>query len=204
MALPLMAIVEIITAYKMLDLYATRNDAIALATIFKIFSLLLPPAWGIAQGMQPFIGVNFGAGKIKRMMHGFGTFTAYATVFTLIFWGMLVFAPRLVTSWFITEPEVLDEIYHAPRIFFCMYTLYGFMFNTLVLLQATGSAKRAAVFVTCRMIIYFIPVMLIICPIYGAIGVWAANPTADLLTTITSIIALRVFILKLRRDPVYE
>lgn len=204
MALPLMAIIEIITAYKMLDLYAGRNDAIALATIFKIFSLLLPPAWGIAQGMQPFIGVNYGAGKLKRMISGYRTFTGYATIFTLIFWSMLMFAPKLVTSWFITVPEVLNEIYHAPRIFFCMYPLYGFMFNTLVMLQATGASRRAAVFVTCRMIIYFIPVMLIICPLYGAIGVWAANPVSDLLTSLTSGIALFAFMKKIRHDQEYE
>ncbi|HAK44499.1 MAG TPA: MATE family efflux transporter, partial [Spirochaeta sp.] len=86
-ALPLMAIVEIVTAYKMLDLFASLDDVIALGTIFKIFSLLLPPAWGIAQGMQPFVGVNYGAGKMKRMLKGYGTFTAYASIFTLIFWS---------------------------------------------------------------------------------------------------------------------
>lgn len=203
LALPLMAIIEIITAYKMLDLYATPNDAIALATIFKIFSLLLPPAWGIAQGMQPFTGVNFGAGKMKRVISGFRTFTVYATVFTMIFWSMLIFFPRLVTSWFITVPEILDEIFHAPRIFFSMYPLYGFMFNTLILLQATGAARKAAIFVSCRMIIFFIPVMLIICPVYGAVGVWLANPVADILTSVTSLAALLTFLKKIRHAPEY-
>ncbi len=204
LALPLMAIIEIVTAYKMLDLFAVQNDVIALGTIFKIFSLLLPPVWGIAQGMQPFIGVNYGAGKTIRLLKGYATFTAYATFFTLFFWSMLIFAPRLVTSWFITEPLILKEIYNAPRIFFCMYPLYGFMFNTLILLQATGAAKRAAVFVTCRMVIYFIPVMLVICPLFGAIGVWTANPVADILTTLTAAIALNGQLKKLKLDQVYE
>ncbi|MDC7126022.1 MAG: MATE family efflux transporter, partial [Spirochaetales bacterium] len=96
MALPFMAIIEIVTAFKMLDLYAGISDVIALSTIFKVFSLLLPPIWGIAQGMQPFVGINYGAGKIKRMMKGYGTFTGYATIFTLIFWSMIIFTPRFV------------------------------------------------------------------------------------------------------------
>ena len=203
-ALPLMAIIEIVTAYKMLDLFAGLDDVIALGTIFKIFSLLLPPAWGIAQGMQPFIGVNFGAGKMRRMLRGYGVFTAYASIFTLIFWSMLIFTPKFVTGLFVTDPALLDRIFNAPRIFFCMYPLYGFMFNTLILLQATGAARKAAVFVSCRMIIYFIPVMLIICPLFGAIGVWLANPVADLLTSLTSAIALAGFIRKLRPDQEYE
>ena len=203
LALPLMAIIEIVTAYKMLDLFAGLDDVVALGTIFKIFSLLLPPAWGIAQGMQPFIGVNFGAGKMKRMLKGYGTFTAYASIFTLIFWSILMFAPRFVTGLFVTDTALLERVYHAPRIFFCMYPLYGFMFNTLILLQATGSARKAAIFVSCRMVLYFIPVMLIICPLHGAIGVWLANPAADILTSLTSAIALARFISKLKPDQVY-
>ena len=204
LALPLMAIIEIVTAYKMLDLFASLNDVIALGTIFKIFSLLLPPVWGVAQGMQPFIGVNYGAGKLQRLMRGYSVFTGYATIFTLIFWSMLIFAPKLVTSWFITVPSVLDEIFNAPRIFFCMYPLYGFMFNTLILLQATGAARRAAIFVSCRMVIFFIPVMLIVCPFFGAIGVWIANPVADILTTLTAAIALRSLLKKIKHDQEYE
>ena len=165
--------------------------------------MLLPPVWGIAQGMQPFIGVNYGAGKLKRLMHGYGTFTAYATVFTTIFWSVLVFAPKFVTGLFITDSSLLDVIFNAPRIFFCMYPLYGFMFNTLILLQSTGQAKKAAIFVSCRMVIYFIPVMLIVCPFFGAIGVWAANPVADVLTSLTAAIALAGFLKKLKLDPEY-
>lgn len=203
LALPLMAIIEIVTAYKMLDLFASTSDVIALGTIFKIFSLLLPPVWGIAQGMQPFIGVNYGAGKTKRLLQGYRTFTAYASVFTVIFWSILMFAPKFVTGLFITDPQMLDEIYNAPRIFFCMYPVYGFMFNTLILLQSTGQAKKAAVFVSCRMVLYFLPVMIIICPFFGAVGVWLANPAADILTSLTSAIALTSFMKKLRHDQEY-
>ncbi len=203
LALPLMAIIEIVTAYKMLDLFAGINDVIALGTIFKIFSLLLPPVWGIAQGMQPFIGVNFGAGKIKRMFRGYADFTVYATVFTFIFWSLLIFTPRFVSGLFITDDSILGQIFNAPRIFFCMYPVYGFMFNTLILLQATGAARKAAIFVSCRMVLYFIPVMLIVCPQYGAIGVWLANPIADILTTVTAAIALSSFIRKIKPDQEY-
>ena len=200
LALPVMAIVEIVTAFKLLSIYATPNDAIALSTIFKIFSLLLPPVWGIASGMQPFVGVNYGAGKRDRVLKGYWLFTVYATVFTLIFWSALVFAPKTVTGWFITDKSMLDLIFHAPRIFFFLYPLYGFMFNTLVLLQATGEAGKAAVFVTCRMLLFFVPPMLIICPYFGAIGVWLANPIADGLTSLGSAVALAGFLRRLSRS----
>lgn len=203
LALPIMAIIEIVTAYKMLALFATPNDVIALGTIFKIFSLLLPPAWGIAQGMQPFVGVNFGAGKMKRLIKGYGVFTAYGTIFCLIFWSILMFAPRMVTSWFIVDDSILDLIFNAPRIFFCLYPLYGFMFNTLILLQATGSSRKAAIFVTCRMVLFFIPPMLLICPFFGPIGVWLANPISDGLTCLTAGIAIASFLKTLKRDPEY-
>ncbi len=204
LALPVMAIIEIVTAYKMLDLFATQNDVIALGTIFKIFSLLLPPVWGIAQGMQPFVGVNFGAGKLKRVIKGYGTFTVYATVFTLIFWSILMIAPKLVTSWFIVDDSILNEIFNSPKIFFCLYPLYGFMFNTLILLQATGEARKAAIFVSCRMLLFFVPPMLAICPFFGAIGVWLANPISDLLTSLTAGIAIIGVLAKLKHDPEYE
>jgi Na+-driven multidrug efflux pump len=187
----------------MLDLFATSNDVIALGTIFKIFSLLLPPVWGIAQGMQPFVGVNFGAGKHRRLIKGYGLFTVYATIFCLIFWSMLMFAPRIVTSWFIVDDSILDVIYHAPRIFFCLYPLYGFMFNTLILLQATGAARKAALFVSCRMVLFFVPPMLAICPSFGAIGVWLANPISDGLTSLTAGIAIYGVLRKIKHDPEY-
>ena len=195
-----MAIISIVTGFRMLDLYAGPNDLIALSTIFKIFSLLLPPVWGIAQGMQPFIGINYGAGKIKRLLKGYGVFTAYSTIFTLVFWGFLMFAPRFVTSLFITDPILVEEIFHAPQIFFCMYPLYGFLFNTLVLLQAMGQAKKAAIFVSCRMIIFFLPVVLIVCPLAGAIGAWLSNPVSDFLTSLSSAIALIALLKKMRRS----
>ena len=204
LALPVMAIVEIVTAYKMLDLFAGQNDVIALGTIFKIFSLLLPPVWGVAQGMQPFIGVNYGAGRIKRMFRGYRLFTVYATVFNMIFWSMLVFAPRLVVSWFVVDTGIQSEIFNAPRIFFSLYPVYGFMFNTLILLQAAGEAKKAATFVSFRMLLFFIPPMVLICPFFGAVGVWLANPISDGLTALTAFISIITFQKKFRHDQEYE
>jgi Na+-driven multidrug efflux pump len=77
------------------------------------------------------------------------------------------------------------------------------MFNTLILLQATGKSKMASIFVTCRMLIFFIPPMLLICPFFGAIGVWLANPISDILTSLTAVVAIARFMKSLRLDPEY-
>ncbi|MBI9105015.1 MAG: MATE family efflux transporter [Spirochaetales bacterium] len=179
MVLPLFTIVEIAVEFVLIQKYAGMNELLVFGVVMRLLILYIPPIWGIAQGLQPIIGINSGAGDHERVKKALIVFTIGGTVVAILLWIPVVFIPKTVLSWFITDPAVVEAGGYVPRLFLLLLPLYAILFNAIGYFQAAGKAISAAILVSCRMLIFYVPLQFLFTGLFGAAGLWYCNPGTD-------------------------
>ena len=163
--------------------------AYALVSAFAlVFTMIVV---GLCQGMQPIVGYNFGAGKLKRMKDTLLlTIKIGMSVHTV---GLLlaVLIPRLVIRLFTTEIELIDMASRGLFFMFLVAPLIGFQFVTANFYQFINKPALSITMSLCRQWGLFIPCLLIFSNRWGLDGVWYAIPVSDFLSVI---IAFSVFL----------
>ena len=70
--------------------------------------------------------------------------------------------------------------------------------------QHIGKPKRAILLSVSRQLLFIVPLLFILPPIYGVDGVWYAIPIADFVSTALAAVLLMLQIRKLRQNPSSE
>ena len=148
---------------------------------------------GFGQGFQPVCGFNYGAGLYSRVKAGFWFCVKISFVF-LAGIGILgyIFAPDLI-SLFRDDPAVIEFGALALR-FQCM-TLWmqSWIVMSNMLMQSIGKTIPATFLAVARQGLFFVPFILFLPPVLGALGIQLAQSCADTLTFLCAIpIQLRV------------
>jgi Na+-driven multidrug efflux pump len=141
--------------------------------------------------MQPIVGYNFGAGKLKRVKDtllltikiGVGINTIGLLLAFLIPVSMI----RLFTS----DPELLEMASKGLFFVFLIAPLIGFQIVSSNFYQSVNKPALSIMMSLCRQILFFIPCLFIFSNHFGLYGVWYAVSVSDLLSVI---IAFSVFL----------
>ena len=150
---------------------------------------------GIGQGFQPIVGYNLGAKRFARIREGFFAAIKMSLLsVSCISVVTFVWAPQLIAL-FRDDPEVVRIATLTLRL--CSVTLpfTGFAMITNFLLQTSGKMWRATILGSARLGLVLAPVVLVLPPLLGLLGVQIAQPVTDV---ITSLIALPMAISILR------
>lgn len=158
----------------------------ALGLIFRLFMFALMPVIGVAQGMLPIIGFNYGAGKMDRvrevLFRGVTLSVGIATFFGLLYFIL----PGLLISIFTREQELISLGSGALRIMVIMFPLIGAQIIFSTYFQAAGRGLPSLILSILREVILFIPILLILSSVMGLSGVWYSRPISDLLAFIVT------------------
>lgn len=145
-----------------------------------IFSAM--PAIGIAQGMQPIVGYNYGAGKHHRALETIKISQimalALCSAVTLI---LLLFAEPVLKI-FSNDPELIEAGPKAMRLMVAAFFLAGFNKVGGAVFQALGKAGPAFVANVARPVLFFIPLLLTLPRLWKIDGVWLSFAAADILS----------------------
>ncbi len=155
-----------------------------LGLIFRLIMFALMPVIGVAQGLLPIIGYNFGAGQLLRVKEAIikGLLVSVAVV---SFFGVIYFAwPKLFLSIFTGDPELLAFGEGAMRIMVVMFPLIGPQMIFTTYFQAAGRSLPSLLLSILREVLIFIPLLLILSEIIGLDGVWYSRPLSDILAFI--------------------
>lgn len=136
---------------------------------------------GLGQGFQPVCGFNYGAKKFKRVRQGY-FFTLKAMFFTML----VISAVGLTVSASVIRLFSQDEAVIAFGVvtlrFQCaVFPLLAIMFSSNMAMQTMGMAAPASLLAMARNGLCFIPAILILPPLLGALGVQMAQAVADAL-----------------------
>lgn len=142
---------------------------------------------GIGQGFQPICGYNLGAKRYDRIRKAYfyairAAFIAVASIGVVTF----LFAPQLI-SIFRDDPDVVAFGVVTLRLQSITMPFTGVAMVTNFLLQTSGKMWRATFLGACRLGLVLGPVVLVLPPLLGMLGVQIAQPVTDIITTIIAI-----------------
>jgi Na+-driven multidrug efflux pump len=152
--------------------------------IHRVFSFIFMPIMGLAQGMQPIVGFNFGAGQFHRVRRGVKlTILTSVVIASTGFLAVLLF-PETIMQAFSNEASLVEAGRYALR--YCAFglPLVGFQIIGSGLFQALGKPIPAIFLSLSRQVLVLIPLMLTLPRLFGVQGVWLSFPTADIISSV--------------------
>lgn len=181
------------------QLKSTGGDlAIGAYGIVSSYAVLAVMAvMGLCQGMQPIVGYNYGARKIKRVKDTVKMVIRTACIIMAVGFIIGELFPGILVSAFTQEPELAEMTRRGLRIVFLAFPVVGFQIVVAQFFQAISRPKEAIFMSLSRQVVFLIPLLYLFGSIWDLKGVWFAIPASDLVAALVAAIflgrAIRIF-----------
>ena len=146
------------------------------------------PLHGLAQGAQPIIGFNYGAGNLDRVKKAFKLLFTSCLTFTVTIWALVELFPGVFIAIFNDKPQLVEVAIRTLRVYFAGIFMFGIQSSCQQTFVALGEAKISLFLALLRKIILLIPLIFIL-PLFlsdKVFAVWLAEPVADILAAATT------------------
>ena len=174
----------------------------AFGIINSINTLIIMIIIGLNQGTQPIIGYNFGAGLYHRMFKTLKLGVIIATGISTFGYIIGTFYPDVLSALFTRDIGLRSIASKALQISIAVYPIIGFQIVVTNFFQSIGKANISIFLSLTRQFLFLVPSLIILPPIFGLTGAWAAMPVSDGLATIVSATTILYFIRKFKRNNV--
>jgi putative MATE family efflux protein len=194
----------IIAINHLINQYAPNNPGIYIAVfgvINRLIAFLLLPGFGLVQGMIPIVGFNFGAKKYDRVKQAITLSTKFLMIYFIII-GVIMFLfsrPLFLIFSRTNDVEFIRIGEEAFKIIAIGFSVLAFQFIMSSVYQALGYPVRAFLIALSRQLLIFLPVVYILTPIYGILGIWLTFAISDGLSGLISIVFYRYEIRALKK-----
>ena len=146
---------------------------------------------GLGQGVQPLLGYCVGAGKKER----YSSVLRFSLVFALILSIIMTaagyaFTGKIVRA-FLTDRDAYEYGVSFARILLTTSFLFGVYYVLMNALQACGAAKESLIVNLSRQGIIYIPVLFILGALFDETGLIWAQPVADVVSLVLTIVLYR-------------
>lgn len=155
---------------------------------------------GLTQGMQPIIGYNYGAKLQHRVLSTLKKGMIAGFVITTIGFLVSELCPRLISSAFTNDEEMINISITGFRLFMLAFPIVGMQIVASNFFQAIGKAKIAIFLSLTRQLLFLIPALYLMPLILELNGVWLSTAVADFLSAFVSLWVLVVAIKKMKKD----
>ncbi len=163
------------------------DDAIASVVVFNRYvTIFVFVVIGICQGMQPILGYNYGARKFDRLFRTLKLAAFTAVCITTL--GSIIGATNadVIAKLFMQDPQQIACAVNCLHVTTVGFWMVGFQVVATNYFQSLGMAAKSIFLSLTRQVIFMIPALLILPPIFGLDGVWACFPIGDFLSTIVA------------------
>lgn len=163
----------------------------AMVIMTSILQFFMMPVKGFAQGAQPIVSYNYGAGNYKRVKSAIAYTSIFCFVSGFLFWCVCVFFPRLPIRLFVDggDSATMSLTASLMPIFMSGLVIFGFQMAFQQCFVALGQAKASIFIATLRKIILLIPLILLL-PHFikpETTAIILAEPISDSISAITCI-----------------
>lgn len=146
---------------------------------------------GLIQGLQPIISYNTGADRTDRVKEALKIASIIGGIISTIGFLVFQFYPEFVITLFNQETAVVDLGVSAIRIWTAAFPLVGIQIVWASYFQAVGKVRLASFLNLARQIIFLIPLILILSPIFELNGIYVSVPLAEGLAFVVTFIFLK-------------
>lgn len=196
-AMQLAASLVTVTYNKGLEKYGGDIAIGAMALVNSIAMVILMPIFGINQGAQPIIGYNYGAKSYKRVKEALKYAIIAATCITTAGFVLIeLYSAQIIQVFNDTDKSLVNMGSTGLRIFLVMLPIVGVAIVCTNYFQAVAKAKLSMILSLLRQVIVLLPLITILPKYFQLKGVWMAQPIADVISTIVTVIFI---IMEMRR-----
>ncbi len=75
-----MTLIQAVLVLNALNAYGTNSDVAFYGVAYRIFTFMLTPVFGLMRALQPAVGINYGAGKYRRVIQSFYVFAVVSNI----------------------------------------------------------------------------------------------------------------------------
>ena len=181
-----MVSITVLLVNNILFSYGGESSIAVYAIISRMLMFATFPILGITQGFLPIAGYNYGAAQFPRVRQVINVSIRSATAMaTVVCIAIYVFSDYIAPI-FTKDAQLFAETPTALRWVFAALPIVGIQLIGAAYFQAIGKATPALLLTLTRQGFFFIPLLYILPPIYGVLGVWIAFPIAELLATLVT------------------
>lgn len=160
--------------------------AVGAVGIFATYTgLLCMTVVGVCQGVQPILGYNYGARKFHRLRRAFWLAAGVGVAITTFGAVVAEAAPQWIAMAFTSDAQLVEATRQALRLSTLAFWFIGFQIVATTLFQSLGMAGKSIFVSLVRQVIFFVPMLFILPPLYGLDGVWLSFPVSDVFAILT-------------------
>lgn len=187
--------IVILINYQLLR-YGDDYSVGAFGIINRVQMLFVMVVMGLAQGMQPIAGYNFGAGRIDRVRKTLRLGILAGCAATTAGFVLGVIFPETLVRLFTDSGELIGRTSPALQISMLAFPTVGAQIVICQFFQSIGKAGIAIFLSLSRQLLFLLPGLALL-PLFMEVdGVWTSMPVSDLLATA---IAVVMFVMQLRK-----
>lgn len=195
-----MSLVQAVFVFNALSKYGTTADVAFYGVVYRIFTFLLTPIFGLMRALQPVIGINYGAKQYDRVIHSYKVFAAASMLLTLPFWIISMVFPDGVLGLMIKDQVFSGEQHISFRIYMAILPLLSFIFMAMTLFPSIDKGKPAALIGIARQLVFYVPVMLFLPSIVGVQGIYYGSFAIDAVIVLWTVIMVKKEFNRLRLE----
>lgn len=161
----------------------------AMTILFSIMQMLFLPMNGLAQGAQPILSYNYGAGNQMRVKQAFRLLLTASLIFSAVATGTILLFPEVFIRLFSDNAEIVRIGVYAVRIYLFGFLVMGAQCACQQTFLALGQAKISMFLALLRKVLLLVPLALILPKFFGmgTDGLFYAEPLADFLAVLTTV-----------------
>lgn len=153
----------------------------------SVLQLIFVPVNGFTNGVQPIISYNFGAGQFDRVRQTIRRMIAITFTATFVYVVFAMLRPALFAGLFTTDPELIAIVVKVLPVYIAGMAIFGLQSGVQSSFLGLGQAKISLFIALLRKVILLIPLALILPHFFGVMGVYYAEPIADVCSVVTAV-----------------
>lgn len=162
----------------------------AYGIMYRISQMMILIVSGFAQGMQPIVGFNSGAGLFSRVRTIVGQSLSIATLVMMLGYVIIWLWAEELAGLLTDDPKLIAFCGPALRIALCIYPLVGCQMIATSYFNSVGKAKLSMITSLSRMWLFLLPLLLFLPNKMGVTGIWWSMSIADCASVILAIVFL--------------
>ena len=166
--------------------------AMTICTSIMLFVML--PLQGMGQGAQPISSYNYGANCPERVRATFRLLLKLCVAYAAVLWAAMIIFPKAFAGIFADDAALLDYAVRAIRVYCGALLLMGVQMACQLTFVSIGNAPCSIIVAVVRKFVLLIPLIYILPGLVKdpAIGVFMAEPVADVLAVTFTVILFSV------------
>ncbi|AFS77457.1 Na+-driven multidrug efflux pump MatE [Gottschalkia acidurici 9a] len=199
----IMNLVQAVIVFNALAKYGTVADIAFYGAVYRIFTFLLTPIFGLMRALQPVAGINYGSEQYERVISSFKTFIVASTILTLPFWIISMLSPNSILGLMLPDQIFSGTQLMCFRIYMAILPLLSTIFMAMTFFPAIDRGRPSAIIGIVRQLVFYVPVMIILPKMIGVLGIYYGTFGIDVVIVMGTIIMVKKEFNALRSKQAY-